>query len=193
MSDSHSSLWLPSGQQQAFRQLMRAFARPGSLELLSTTPNTHGEAAQDAKITVLATLLDDQVTLSDPNNLLSPLVLQRLEVRPETLDRAAFILARGDLEPGFQPRLGTLESPEGGGTIIVCVEKLGEGISLTLTGPGIEDRRMLAVTGLHPHWLVARQNWTQGFPLGVDLILVDDTCIAALPRTTKIHIQGGES
>lgn len=190
MSDLHDSLWLPSGQQQAFRHLMQAFAHPGSIEILTKTPNTHGEAPQDAKVIVLATLLDDQTTLADPDTLLSPQVLKRLEVKPETPDCAAFILARGDHEPGFHPRLGSLESPEGGSTIIVCVEKLGEGISLQLEGPGIESSRMLAVTGLHPHWLTARQRWTQGFPLGVDLILVDDTHIAALPRTTKIHIQG---
>ena len=74
--------------------------------------------------------------------------------------------------------------------MILRVRELGVGARLLLKGPGILGQAALAVTGLDPAWLVAREDWNIGFPMGVDLLLVDDTQIAAIPRTTRIQTQG---
>lgn len=177
--------WMPLTQQRVFRQLMNAFAYPGRIE-----PLCPGADAQGALTRILATLLDGEVSLADLDAQVSPLGWARLEVRRDVPERSNFVLARGDRAPDFQPRLGTLESPEGGATVLVRVGALGRGGELRLSGPGIRGERRMAVTGLDPAWIEARSQWNGAFPMGVDLILVDDRQLAALPRTTRIHTEG---
>lgn len=170
--------WSAPRQQTVFRQLLRAFSFPGRIETM-----TKG----DASTQTLATLIDREATLADPQNLLNALTRQRLQARMTGPERAQFIVAEGSLPPIFEPSLGTLESPEQGATILLKVASLGsldKGACWQLTGPGIATTKALSIEGLNPAWLVRRQVWNEGFPLGVDLILMDETRIVALPRTT---------
>lgn len=167
--------WSAPRQQTVFRQLLRAFSFPGRIETM-----TEG----DALTQTLATLVDREATLADPQNLLNDLTRQRLQARMTGPERAQFIVAEGSLSPIFEPSLGTLESPELGATILLKVASLGKGACWQLTGPGIATTQTLSIAGLDPAWLVRRQVWNEGFPLGVDLILMDETHIVALPRTT---------
>lgn len=168
--------WSAPRQQTVFRQLLRAFSFPGRIETL-----TEG----DTLTQTLATLVDREATLADPQNLLNDLTRQRLQARMTGPERAQFIVAAGRLPPIFEPTLGTLESPEQGATILLKVASLGKGACWHLTGPGIAITQTLAIAGLDPTWLVRRKAWNEGFPLGVDLILMDETRIVALPRTTS--------
>ena len=168
-------VWRAPNQQTVFRQLMRAFSFPGRIETLAD-----GEALTQT----LATLVDREATLADPQNLLDALTLQRLQARMTEPEHAQFIVADGSQSPTFEPSLGTLESPEFGATILLKVASLGEGMHWQLTGPGIANTQALTISGLNPAWLARRQVWNEGFPLGVDLILVDTNCVVALPRTT---------
>jgi alpha-D-ribose 1-methylphosphonate 5-triphosphate synthase subunit PhnH len=170
--------WGAPRQQTVFRQLMRAFSFPGRLETLSD-----GEALTQT----LATLVDREATMADPQNLLDALTLKRLQARMTAPELAQFIVADGSVPPLFEPCLGTLESPEGGATILLWVTALGEGAHWQLTGPGIATTQALAITGLDPAWLEHRQVWNEGFPLGVDLILIDFKSVVALPRTTRTN------
>ena len=167
--------WGAPRQQTVFRQLMRAFSFPGRIQTL-----TEGEALTQT----LATLVDREATLADPQNLLDALTLQRLQARMTGPEHAQFIVADGSAPPLFEPCLGTLESPEGGATILLWVTALGDGAQWQLTGPGIATTQALAISGLDPAWLARRQDWNEGFPLGVDLILADTNSVVALPRTT---------
>ncbi|MDD5027931.1 MAG: phosphonate C-P lyase system protein PhnH [Rhodoferax sp.] len=169
--------WNAPHQQAVFRQLMRAFSYPGRIETL---------ADGDALTQTLATLVDSQATLADPQNLMDTLTHQRLQARMTASGRAQFVVANGCQPPSLEPCLGTLESPERGATILLKVTTLGEGACWQLTGPGIAGTQRLTVTGLHPEWLTHRQVWNDGFPLGVDMILMDATRVAALPRTTSV-------
>lgn len=173
-ADMH--IWSAPNQQTVFRQLMRAFSFPGRIETL-----VNGEALTQT----LATLVDREATLTDPQNLLDALTLQRLQAHMTKPEHAQFIVADGSQSPTFEPSLGTLESPEFGVTILLKVTALGEGIGLQLTGPGIASTQALAVSGLDSVWLERRQVWNEDFPLGVDLILIDANSIVALPRTTS--------
>lgn len=168
-------VWSAPNQQTVFRQLMRAFSFPGRIETL---------AGGEALTQTLATLVDREATLAAPQNLLGALTLQRLQARMTEPEHAQFIVADGSQSPTFEPSLGTLESPEFGATILLKVTTLGEGIRLQLTGPGIASTQALAITGFDPVWLERRQVWNEGFPLGVDLILIDANSVVALPRTT---------
>jgi alpha-D-ribose 1-methylphosphonate 5-triphosphate synthase subunit PhnH len=177
VTDQDLQAWGPQRQQAVFRQLMRAFSFPGRIETL----------AGDAALTqTLATLVDSEVTLADPQQLIDALTRQRLQTRMAGAERAQFIVADGSLPPAFEPSLGTLESPEQGATILLQVAKVGEGAAWQLTGPGIAASQSLAIAGLDPAWIERRRCWNEGFPLGVDLILIDRSRVVALPRTTSI-------
>lgn len=180
--------WQPLTQQAVFRRLMRAFSYPGRVETLCDAE--HDNMHTGALPRVLATLMDAEVTLADPDGLLDPHMLTLLEACTRPADLAQFIVARGDRAPQFSPALGSLESPEHGATVILAVECLGEGSALHLSGPGVDGMTSLQVRGLDPGWLTARSNWNAGFPLGVDWILVDAQRLVALPRTTRITCKG---
>ncbi len=181
--------WHPLTQQGVFRQLMRAFSYPGRVETLCDAV-----AADDmrgsALTRVLATLLDGEATLADPDCMLDPHTLALLEARTVPVEQAQFVVVLAEHAPRFEPALGSLESPERGASVILRVACLGEGSTLHLAGPGIDGAAQLQVRGLDAGWLAARTNWNAGFPLGIDLILVDDQRAAALPRTTRITCEG---
>lgn len=178
------SPWHPLEQQRVFRLLMQAFAYPGRTVPLSTQG--------DALIRCLATLVDRETGLADPHGLLSREQWSLLEAGRNDADHAAFVLARGDKAPDFFPRRGTLENPQHGTTVVVKVNKLedaqarGKGQRLRLHGPGIPGQTPLQVEGLHAEWLPARVIWNADFPMGLDMLLVDGSSAAALPRTTRI-------
>jgi alpha-D-ribose 1-methylphosphonate 5-triphosphate synthase subunit PhnH len=184
----HPDFWHPLMQQRIFRKIMTAFAYPGSV--VSLVFETRD--GQEAVGLVLAALLDGETTLADVQWLLSELNWERLEVKKTDPDQARFLLAKGSAAPAFTPSLGTLEEPEGGATIILNVDKLGEGLELDLDGPGIEPPKTLLVKGLNSAWLQAREDWVSSFPLGVDILLVDGNSVAALPRTTHVTVAGGD-
>jgi len=179
-------LWLPPMQQLLFRDLLHAFSYPGQVR-------TCRAAEPMTWLALLAALLDGEVGLADPHGMVPAGQWPMLEAVPSTPERAAFIIADGARALDFEPRLGSLESPETGATLLLRVAFLGEAAGaehLSLSGPGVRDRTGLAVTGLHPSWLKARAGWVAAFPLGVDLLLCDDCRFAALPRTTQVQRRG---
>jgi alpha-D-ribose 1-methylphosphonate 5-triphosphate synthase subunit PhnH len=177
-------IWLQETQQAHFRILLEAMSRPGSNLALSTTPQ-----AGPTSLAVLATLLDGAVSLADPHELLSEQDWAMLQTQQKPADEAEYLICNGNTAPEFTPMLGTLESPEKSATIIVTVESLSQGDThLRLSGAGINGTRECSLHGLHPEWLSRREDWVCSFPLGVDLILVDEREVMALPRTSKVEV-----
>lgn len=181
--------WQPEMQQGAFRAVLNGFARPGTLAKV-------GDSEANAALVLLATLLDESVTLADPFNYLNG-DQRRLLLAPDApLSQARFVLRPGALPPAadFEPARGTLESPEFGVTLVLTVDDLSVSAragstALRLSGPGIEGERVLHVAGLHPVWLSRRADWVGAYPLGVDLVLCAADRLTALPRTTRIHFE----
>jgi len=177
-------IWQPDAQQENFRLLLDAMARPGHRYTLDTLPE-NGTVA----LTVLATLLDAEVSLDDPHALLRHEDWPMLQAQSTSTEQADYILCDATQTADFTPKLGTLPSPELSATILLVVDNIGKGnLQLKLTGPGIKDDRSLSITGLDSTWLSKREEWNCAFPLGVDLILIDDKQVAALPRTTKVEV-----
>ncbi|MGL1832288.1 phosphonate C-P lyase system protein PhnH [Rhodocyclaceae bacterium SMB388] len=171
--------WHPSRQQKAFRTLMEAFSYPGRVCELT-------EAGDPARMLLLATLVDGACTLADAMAALSADDWRRLGARGATVEQAQFVLARGDAPLDDTPRLGTLECPEQGATVILQVADFDDGAKLTLDGPGVRATHTLRVAGVDPAWWQQRAEWNCQFPMGVDLILLAGHRIVALPRTTRI-------
>lgn len=178
--------WMPDAQQLAFRAVLDAFARPGTLV---------SAPSQGAVLMFLSAVLDESVSLADPSGLLDA-DARRLLLAPTALaEEARFILLDGRLPPdaGLQPRLGTLESPELSATLVLTVgalsgpeQALADARVLELQGPGVPGMRALAVAGLHPDWLQRRATWVAAYPLGVDIVLAAPDSLVALPRTTRL-------
>jgi len=177
-------IWQPEVQQINFRLLLDAMAYPGQRFALHAVLNK-----EHATLSVLATLLDAEVTLSDPHNLLSADDWLMLHSESTSEDKADYVLCDASQSPNFLPKLGTLPDPEQSATLILMVNKLGKGAyKLKLSGPGIKDIENLTVDGLNTEWLSKRDDWVCAFPLGVDMILLDDKHVTALPRTTKVEV-----
>lgn len=175
-------IWQPALQQRVFRRLLDCFACPGRIA-------SGGDSDRAALVTLLATLLDGETSLADPHRLIASADWPKLQARRDSADSAAFVVADGARAPDFSPRLGTLESPERGATVVLTVTALGTGQRLRLSGAGIDGHIELAVSGWHPGWIDARADWVAAFPLGVDMILCDGARFAALPRTTHIAME----
>jgi len=179
------SIWRADVQQRVFRELVEAFSRPGDIRDLGT--RIDGASAQRA---VLATLMDGEMTLADPHGQIAEADWPLLQATPGASESARHVVADGRRAPDIQPALGSLDSPEFGATVLIEVDRLGQGeLPLKLAGPGVDGERVLCVAGLHPDWLTRRAEWVGCFPLGVDLLLSDAQRIVALPRTTRIRIK----
>ncbi|MFU8847903.1 MAG: phosphonate C-P lyase system protein PhnH [Opitutales bacterium] len=178
------AFWSASLQQRSFRQLLNAFSYPGRIERIS---DEVASLENPALRLLLATLVDGEVTLCDPHDQLTPLDWTRLEARRAKVDTAQFIALIGSKPVDFSPTLGTLESPERGATLIIGVDRFGEGMKLTMQGPGIDGSERVQVAGLSPEWLIQRKAWNAAYPLGVDIILHDQSHFMAIPRTTTLQ------
>lgn len=173
-------------QQAVFRDLLQAQSYPG----LAVHVGRHAPDVP-AYRAVFAALLDAEITLADPFNLLSAEYdWPFLEAREADAEHADFILVSGDSVHPLKPRLGSLAEPEQSATLILVVNELGgkTGDGLRLRGPGVPGERELHVDGLHPDWLSQRADWNTAFPMGVDVILASQVRIAALPRTTHVEV-----
>ena len=173
------TVWQAHTQQRLFRRLLDAFAYPGRLF-------DAADSGTNARLAILATLLDAEVDLADPHELVTHEDWLRLMAAVAAPEQARFVVADAARAPDFTPAFGSLESPEFGATLVLEVQQLGAGTPLLLTGPGIASQTRLAVQGLHPAWIEQRADWVSAYPLGVDIILCDATHFAALPRTTHI-------
>jgi len=107
--------------------------------------------------------------------------------------RAAFALVTA--EDGLDGlALGTAEYPERSATAILPLpglgEERGEGVTLTLAGPGIRERNRLRVPGLSPALIAGLRRNEELFPQGIDLVLTAPRRLVCLPRTTRITVEG---
>ncbi|MDZ4136875.1 MAG: phosphonate C-P lyase system protein PhnH, partial [Paracoccaceae bacterium] len=138
------ALWRPETHQALFRLILDATARPGTLADIST--HLSGETAA---LAVLACFCDNTQSLADLTGTIDATARNFLDTPKTAADQAAFVLADGAAAPGFTPRLGTLDLPDGGATLVLQVAHLGAGQALRLSGPGIKDTTTLHVSGLH--------------------------------------------
>ena len=180
--------WMPDAQQQAFRAVLDGFARPGTL-VPAQPPG--------AMLMFLSAVLDESVSLADPQGLVGTDARRLLLAPTAPQAQARFVLLDGRklVEAGFQPALGTLESPELSATLVLTVDALSDApittdasVMLQLQGPGVPGKRVLAVSGLHPDWLARRTAWVGAYPMGVDIVLAAPDAMVALPRTTRIVV-----
>lgn len=179
--------------QQAFRSVMDALARPGTIvgldaALAPPAPLTPELAA------VALTLADADAPLwLDAALAASPAVAAYLRFHtgaPIVADPAdaAFALVSDPSECPALNRfaLGSPEYPDLSTTVILAVRELSNGPGLTLTGSGIPERASLGAAPLPPRFAEQARANHHLFPRGIDLLFVAPGRIAGLPRSTRL-------
>lgn len=173
----------PTEAAHAFRAIMAAMARPGSVgEVRGAVPPAPMSVAAG---TVLLTLCDPDTAVYLAGETDSQAIRDWVQfhtgaplVGPQHADFAFGLW--DDLMPLHAYRVGTSAYPDQSATLVVELPSL-EATGVVLRGPGIKDTARLPLPDLE----LLQRNASQ-YPLGVDLMLVCGNRIAALPRSTQI-------
>ncbi|MBB4396003.1 alpha-D-ribose 1-methylphosphonate 5-triphosphate synthase subunit PhnH [Bradyrhizobium sp. CIR48] len=183
--------------QSTFRSVMDAMARPGSVQRI-----VPGAGAPDRMMrgtaAIALTLFDHDTPLwLDARLAESPNVVKWLKfhtgapvVQDSSIASFALISDGGALPPLERFALGTSEYPDRSTTVILQVDSLDSGRSFELRGPGIDGAAMLNAS-IKPFDLFERMHINEAlFPRGIDVVLVADDAVVAIPRTTRIVSKG---
>jgi alpha-D-ribose 1-methylphosphonate 5-triphosphate synthase subunit PhnH len=177
--------------QAVFRTVMEALARPGLprplASKLATPPPLRATAAA-----VALTLLDYETPFWLDHGLAAAgevaAWLKFHTGAPQTAEsaQAAFAFVSG-APPSFDVfSPGSLEYPDRSTTLVVQVESFDQGEELVLSGPGIAGTRRFSAQPLPADIRARLIANREMFPRGVDLILVSETAVAALPRSVRV-------
>jgi alpha-D-ribose 1-methylphosphonate 5-triphosphate synthase subunit PhnH len=177
--------------QRAFRAVLDALSHPTRSYPLAG-PATPPAALGRGLAAVALTLLDEQCTvwlggaLTHDPEVASWLAFHTGARRAKSMT-AGFVIAGPDgLPPLASLALGTDEAPHLSATVVLDIRGCAGAARFTAQGPGIDGNATLAApwasVGFADGW---RRN-TELFPRGVDLLLVDEDTVAAVPRTTRL-------
>jgi alpha-D-ribose 1-methylphosphonate 5-triphosphate synthase subunit PhnH len=179
------------GSQAVFRGVMDAMANPGRIVDLGS--NTQAPAPlQAAASAVLATLADyDTPVWFEADNAADAANWLTFHTGAPVTTYAAqasfAVLATGSAPVTWSRfAIGAASYPDRSTTLLLPVDDFTSGRTLTLKGPGIEATITIAPAGLPEGFGAAMTKNAARFPLGLDLILVCNSAILALPRTTRI-------
>ena len=183
--------------QTTFRSVMDAMARPGSVQRVAAVSGAPA-AMMRGTAAIALTLFDHDTPVW-----LDPLLSETSDVgkwlkfhtgAPVIADSSICSFAVvGDARalPALDRfAFGTNEYPDRSTTVILQVESLTQGAAFELRGPGIDGTAVLRAT-LQPADLFERLaiNATL-FPRGIDVVLVADDAVVAIPRTTRLVAKG---
>jgi alpha-D-ribose 1-methylphosphonate 5-triphosphate synthase subunit PhnH len=183
--------------QSTFRSVMDAMARPGSIQRIASMAGTPATMMRGTAAIALTLFDHDTPIWLDSRMSATPDAGKWLKFHtsaPVVVDAsiASFALV-GD--PENLPVLdrfafGSNEYPDRSTTLILQVESLSAGPEVALQGPGIDGTAALRAA-IQPRDLFERLavNATL-FPRGIDVVLVHDDCIVAIPRTTRLVRRG---
>ena len=184
--------------QSTFRSVMDAMARPGSVARIvagsgTPQPMMRGTAA------IALTLFDHDTPLwLDPPMCETSEVTKWLKfhtgapvIADSSICSFALIGDAAALPDLNRFSFGSNEYPDRSTTLILQVESLTQGPAFELSGPGIDGTATLQAA-IQPSDLFERLAINAAlFPRGVDVVLVSDDAVVALPRTTRLAAKGG--
>jgi alpha-D-ribose 1-methylphosphonate 5-triphosphate synthase subunit PhnH len=184
--------------QSTFRSVMDAMARPGIVQPIVAAAGAPA-AMMRGTAAIALTLFDHDTPLwLDPRMSETSDVTKWLKFHtgaPVIADSSicSFALV-GDARalPGLDRfAFGSNEYPDRSTTLILQVESLTQGSPFELRGPGIDGATVLRAA-IQPTDLFERLAINQAlFPRGIDVVLVHDDSIVAIPRTTRLVAKGG--
>ena len=192
--------------QRAFRSVLDAFARPGTVQSIELAPgNPARPAALDAALEAATRLFVDQAVTfcvaDSETDATTAYLTSETHARRAPLRDADFVVvpARADAQTAREAVAeacrGTLTSPEKGATVLMGCARLAEVPEdgqvaepavhvVALRGPGVERGNRFAVD--RADWLRARDARGDEFPCGIEIVLVDpDGRVVAVPRSSR--------
>ncbi|MGQ0682110.1 phosphonate C-P lyase system protein PhnH [Bradyrhizobium sp.] len=182
--------------QSTFRSVMDAMARPGSVQRVRAAAGTPGPMMPGTAAIALTLFDHDTPVWLDRAMSATPDVGKWLKFHtsaPVVADTAASHFAViGDpqeLPPLDRFSLGSNEYPDRSTTLILQVDSVTAGPAFELTGPGIDGTALLQTTlpaGLFERLAINAVL----FPRGIDVVLVHDDAVVAIPRTTRLAAHG---
>ena len=162
-----------------FDALMWALARPGTIQSLPAP----GFSA------IIASLIDRECTFHTTRTDLSA-PLAATGARPVRLGEADYVFAglatSHEIAPMERLKQGNLLYPDDSATLIVPA-RLGEGLRLKLSGPGIDGVAHVSIGGIDRAFWDLRETHVR-YPLGFDLYVVDGSRVIGIPRSTKVEV-----
>lgn len=180
--------------QRAFRALLTAMSRPGTVLELPVLPDAPGGLA-GAPAAVLLTLADFDTPLWLCPQARTPEAEAFLRFHcgvpltgsPQRAALAYFASAASLPGLGEFSR-GTPESPHVSTTLLLRVEGLASGRGWTITGPGVRDALRLEVQGVSADLQAVFLENRESFPLGLDVIFATRDAVACLPRSVRVEV-----
>ena len=183
--------------QSTFRSVMDAMARPGSVQRIVAAAGTPA-ALMRGSAAIALTFFDhdtpvwlDQL-MSETSDVTKWLKFHTGApvVGDSSICSFAVIGDARALPALDRFAFGTNEYPDRSTTLILQVESLTQGRSLELRGPGIDGTAVLQAA-IEPADLFERLAVNAAlFPRGIDVVLVHDDTIVAIPRTTRLIAKG---
>jgi alpha-D-ribose 1-methylphosphonate 5-triphosphate synthase subunit PhnH len=178
--------------QSTFRSVMDALARPGSVQRIvaaagTPLPMMRGTAA------IALTLFDHDTpiwldaAMSATSDLAKWLKFHTGAPVVQDCSICSFALIgdAGGLPDLDRFSFGSNEYPDRSTTLILQLESLGEGDTIELRGPGIDGIAAMRAA-IEPPDLFDRLAINEKmFPRAIDVVLVADDRIVAIPRTTR--------
>ncbi|QWG11155.1 phosphonate C-P lyase system protein PhnH [Bradyrhizobium sediminis] len=183
--------------QTIFRSVMDAMARPGSVRKIASVTGAP-PAMMCGTAAIAMTLFDHDTPLwLDPQMSETSDVGKWLRFHtgaPVIADSAicsfALIADARALPALDRFAFGSAEYPDRSTTLILQVQSLTQGTAFELRGPGIDGTAILRAA-LQPVDLFERLAINAAlFPRGIDVVLVADDAIVAIPRTTRVAAKG---
>jgi alpha-D-ribose 1-methylphosphonate 5-triphosphate synthase subunit PhnH len=183
--------------QSTFRCVMNAMARPGGVQRIVSAAGTPGAMMRGTAAIALTLFDHDTPVWLDARMSATVDVAKWLKFHtgaPVIADSsiASFALVA---DPENLPALdrfafGSNEYPDRSTTLVLQVESLTDGPVVELQGPGIDGSAALRAS-IRPRDLFERLSINATlFPRGIDVVLVHDDSIVAIPRTTRLE-RGG--
>ena len=183
--------------QSTFRSVMDAMARPGSVQRITSAAGTPAAMMRGTAAIALTLFDHDTPVWLDGRMSATADVAKWLKFHTSAPVVANSSIASFALvgDPESLPQLdrfafGSNEYPDRSTTVILQVESLTGGSAVELEGPGIDGTAALRAS-IRPRDLFERLAINAGlFPRGIDVVLVHDDSIVAIPRTTRL-VKGG--
>ena len=184
--------------QSTFRVVMDAMARPGTVQRAAASVGAPAGMMRGTAAIALTLFDHDTPVWLDASMSKTSEIARWLKfhtsapvVSDSSISHFALIGDASALPDLANFSFGTNEYPDRSTTLILQVESLDQGPAYELRGPGIDGSAILQAR-IKPADLFERLaiNATL-FPRGIDVVLVHDDAIVAIPRTTRLAAHGG--
>jgi alpha-D-ribose 1-methylphosphonate 5-triphosphate synthase subunit PhnH len=184
--------------QATFRAVMDAMSHPGDVRPLATSIRPPAPLKRAAAAVACALVDFETPVWLDATFLGMPEVVTWLRFETgaplvSAPEEAAFALVAdaAAMLPFTAFACGSHDYPDRSATLLLQVERFGEGEPLYLAGPGLSQPRRFCASPLPADFVDRLEANRLLFPRGVDIVLASDSAIAALPRSVRAEREGG--